>query len=237
MGSLSEAMALRAGRARTDAKGIAQGGGSGVSSMVGDARFQIDATSFNAAMQRIYRETNRSAQETVRYGMILMLTGGRAATPKGQKKRKIENTGDGLGDFFRVFYQPPVGMKIEHLPWVQKTSGMTTAQQQKNWMIRAAMIKAFTNIERVGLAKASWGWALKKFCGTGSDTLPGKGYRNDPIDGFKAPLNITVENKLGWINHLVPGIERLMIQRAEKKMIYRLENGLTAAMNRAGRAA
>jgi hypothetical protein len=229
MGSLTEAMALSQGNAHTDAKGIVQNGGGS-----GKALFAVDTAGFSAVLNRIVKETNRSASETVRYGMIQMLTAGRAATRKGKKTRKIIK-GDrfsGMWDRFEVWDQGSTKPREVYLPGVKKIGGMTTAQQQKNYAIRQDIIKRLTPIERVGLAKASWGWAMKKFCGTGSVRLPGR-VQNDPITGIKLPLSITVENKLWWINKLVPGIEQLMVTKATKKMLFKLENNLKRAFARA----
>ena len=231
MGSLSEAMALsRGGNARMDSKGIAQGGGSGVSN-TGAVQFNLDTRGFNAAMLRVVKETRRSAEDTVKYGMILMLTAGRAATPKGKARRKIIKGTQGFWDHFDVWYQgqpKPIPMM---LPVVRRVGGMSVEQQQKNYMMRQSIIQRYTNIERVGFAKSSWGWALKKFCNTGSQRLPGR-VDHDPITGIKAPLLIRVENKLDWINKLVPSIEGRMVTAATKKMLYRLDNNLKGAFAR-----
>lgn len=233
MGSLSEAFALSQGKATVDAKGVVQGIGSNViSEGPGKALFAVDIDGFTSILNRIVKETKRSASETVRYGMIEMLRSGRAATPTGKKNRKLVDDGRAKGAHFNVYYQ---GQQWPHKVWVpsaKKTSGMSTEEQQKQYMIRESMIKRYTPIDRVGLAKASWGWALKKFCGSGSVRLPGR-VDHDPITGIKLPYSITVENKLTWINKLVPGIERLMITKASKKMLHNLDNKIKGAFARA----
>lgn len=232
MGSLSEAMALSSGNARIDAKGMAQfSSGNG-----GSVGFKIDSQAFNQTLMRVFVETKRTASETVRYAMILMLQAGRNATKVGKKIRRIERE-SGHGEFFRVFYQGKVQPKLEWLPWVQKTAGVSVQEQQKRHMIREAMIKKYSQIERVGLAKKSWGWALKKSCGKGSDALPGRGYRNDPISFVKTPLSLTVYNKLGWIGKLVPGIEERMAKSAEARMRHTLDRMWQSAIDRAARRA
>jgi hypothetical protein len=233
-------MALsRGGNARMDSKGIAQGGGSGVSN-TGAVQFNLDMRGFSKAMSRVVNETNRTLPETVKYGMILMLTAGRAATPKGRKNRTIAKVQSletrKRSDAYAVWHQGKRDARMIRLP----TGKGPMSKELRAQLIAARedRIRRFRAIERVGIAKASWGWALKKYCGTGSTVLSSVGrIDHDPVTGQTTPLSMTVENRLGWIGKLVPGIEQRMVKSAVGRMSKWMENRWQTGIDKAARRA
>jgi hypothetical protein len=241
MGSLSEAMALSRGGGRIDAKGVAQGGGSGGNpGGSGGVSFNVDMRDFSNMLGHVMRESGRSATETVKYGMILMLTAGRAATPKGKKNRTIAKVQSvetrKRSDAFAVWYQGKREARMIRLPTGK--GPMSKELRAQLVAARADRIRRFRAIERVGIAKASWGWALKKYCGTGSTVLSSVGrIDHDPVTGQTTPLSMTVENRLGWIGKLVPGIEQRMVKSAVGRMSKWMENRWQTGIDKAARRA
>jgi hypothetical protein len=221
--------------------------------------FRVDLSAFSAVLQRVYEQGKRSANECVLYGMIKMLTSARAGTKKGQKNRKIETVAavvetrsssgvfadeDTLADseenagkqFYSVWRQGASEAKRMYFPPRGKKGDAAAAAN------RAQFIARYRPIERVGLAKKSWGWAMQRatktmgMMGGGTDTLPGTGYRADPIRAEKIPMGIEIGNKLWWITKIAPGIEQSMVNNAMKQLEAQLEGKWAAGIRKAGAA-
>lgn len=245
MGSLSERRALGRGNTFINSRGLAgltsQGrGGGGI--------LWVDTKDFAETLKQIYTESGRTAEESVKYGMILILQSARADTPRGQLRRKVETGMNANGhkeEFFSVYYQYTSKPTIHALPAPKATrqsrrhaAEAGVAVDEAAQAERAALVAKWTPIQRVGTAKRSWGWAMWKATGRGArETYAREGATRDPISVRLAPLHIVVENALWWIEKIAPGITQRSVDKATRKMSHWLEHRWQSAFDRAGRRA
>ena len=229
----------------------------------GIVQFKVDDSAFSAALQRVYNEGQKSAAEVVLYGIIKLCQSARQMTPRGRARRKIETVGaavsysggvfadeDTLGDdsynegrqSFEVWKQGLDTPKRVYLPIVPKgkknANLPATIEAARR---RADLVKRLAPIDRVGLAKKSWGWAMAaatQALGFPSTVpkMPGTGYRGPIIVGNKIAGGVQVVNKLGWITALVPGIEVAMQAKATAGLQWQIENKWIGGLRKAGAA-
>lgn len=224
---------------------------------------QVDVESFSRYINDVKRESGRSSEDMLRYTMILMLTAGRSATPLGHKNRALatfnlpEDTGKdaepvfGIVDndpgarFFRVYHQGSHIPKLVFVPRIPRNTKKNAAARASAIKARDAIVARFKKINRRGIAKESWGWAMQRVdrsirLYSAAETLAND-MRSNPIEVTRhlAGTRPFIEciNKLGWIRHIAPNIEQQMMNSAGRQMDAWLEKrwqtGIDAAARRA----
>ena len=224
----------------------------------------VNQSQFANLLTDVARESKRSGEEALNYAMILMLTAGRSATPVGKKNRALRTTSfedvGGMSDnasfeqvaaatdlighrYFEVYRQGQHFPDKIYVPRVRNLK-RDTPENAKARAARDAIIKRFREIQYVGTAQASWGWAMWKATGTRGKDLCKRMIRlRDPISVFKQLAGpqqfIECVNALGWIRKL-PGCENIeqdMVDSAANRMNAWLEKrwqtGIDAAQRRA----
>ena len=176
--------------------------------------FNVRMTDFAADIEAVRRESRRSAEEMLKYTMILMLTAGRSATPLGKKNRPLEHVGaidtyaggtfadeDAVAEndkmrgaaYYTVYHQgmAPQRKYLPRIPRASKRIGSFERVRIVN--ARKAIIRRFREIEYRGAARQSWGWALFLITGTNPTLSVGAGAsetnrqrrRSEPVELFK----------------------------------------------------
>lgn len=224
-------------------------------------KLDVNVADFAKHIDAVRRETGRDSEEMLKYVMILMLKTGRAATPLGRKNRAlVERDVDpdtdsdliaagqittGKARFFRVWKQGnpvPRHIFVPRIPRASKRNPQRRAQALK---ARDEIVAKFKKIKFRGIAKASWGWAMKMVwqkaaLTEAADTLAVQA-QNNPISVSKQLAgnspSIEVENKLGYILKIAKGIEQQMMNSADRQLQAWLERRWQTALDRADKAA
>jgi len=219
----------------------------------------VDVPSFVRDINEVKRESGRSTEEMLKYVMILMLQAGRSATPFGKKNRPLEtegvpglNSDDGSGQpeeserqHYTVLHQslPP---KKQYLPYIPRKTRRNEDERNAAIRARKSIIDRFKKITFRGVARASFGWAMwaisRKMADTKTDAeasgLADKMRRN-PISTeqqFSGSIPfLQVNNKLGWIMKISPGIEQRMINSADSPLRSWLERRWQTSLDKAAR--
>lgn len=228
-------------------------------------KVEINVNDFVKTINELKKESGRSSEEMLQYVMILMLQAGRSATPLGRKNRslvtqdsEVETAGD-LGlkadygkeqttekvRFFRVYKQGSHVPKKVFVPRIPRKTRNNEAERSDAIRARDAIVAQFKQIPFRGIAKASWGWAMKAVSkkarpGAGDDALSAK-MRKNPIQVTRQNSenlkSIEVTNRLGWILKISPGIEQRMMSSAEARMRHELQRIFLRGIERAQRRA
>lgn len=224
----------------------------------------VNVDDFCKTIQEVKRQSGRDSEEMLKYVMILMLQAGRSATKLGRKNRSLATQDSGTEDesldhvsddgptarrpaprFYRVYKQGsyiPRKIFVPNIPRKQKNN-----QAERDQAIRArdSIIKKFKKIHYRGIARASWGWAMKMIStkvnlNRDEDALTDKS-RTNPIEVARQFTgnnpSIEVTNKLGWILRIAPGIEARIMASADSRMKAWLEGRFQTGIDRATRRA
>ena len=223
------------------------------------ANFQVvNGEDFVRHINEVKRASGRDSEEMLKYTMILMLQAGRSATKLGHKNRALvsadsqpETDGEesapqpGLRRFFRVYRQGSHFPRRIYVPWIPRKRKDNEAERQAAMRARDAIVAKFKRIRRRGLAKASWGWAMKLLSRSiqiSEDSLSLAGeVRAMPVEVNRqltgtSPF-IEVTNKLGWILRIAPNIEARMMASADARLQAWLERRWQTGIDRAERRA
>lgn len=184
--------------------------------------------SFMAALQRVAHETDKSAKEAVRFAFIRFGMAGRSRTRVGAKKRQLFDNPDRRNPRIK---KKPARYLIQVLHQEKAPSLLPTNRRTD----------PRRTIARRGLAKASWGWMMKRINpSVEAPSIPGVSrYKwTDVKDRTSAGTNpyIDFHDKLTYLLIRHPNIGNEAMQSAANHMQHRLDNRLALDMVRAFRA-
>ena len=221
-------------------------------------KIDVDVDKFVRDINKVKEESGRSTDEMLTYTMILMLRAGRSNSPLGRKTRPIEsaasgehNSDDGSMEssadqqYYSLYKQGQTEPRKIYLPRIPRANKRNADKRQEAINARKAIVAKFREITFRGMAKASWGWAMKMISSKSTlndqaDALASKARRN-PIETTKMLSGsnpyLEVVNKLGWIRKLNPGIEQQMINSADVRLNNWLDRRWQTGLDRAERRA
>ncbi|MFA6063961.1 MAG: hypothetical protein WC736_15340 [Gallionella sp.] len=222
-------------------------------------KMDVSVDKFVQDINRVKEESGRSSEEMLKYTMILMLQAGRSATPKGRTTRPIEteagretNSDDGSmeeaqdASFYSIYRQGQSEPRKIYLPRVPRATKSNTEKRQEAMNARKAIVAKFRKITFAGIAKESWGWAMKMLNLTSAQVAEQNSElasltRRNPIETTKmfsgSSPYIEVVNKLGYILKLTPDIEQRMINSADARLLNTLDRKWQDGLDRAERRA
>jgi hypothetical protein len=225
-----------------------------------NVKLDVNVPDFVRHINEVKRESGRDSEEMLKYVMILMLQAGRTATKLGRKNRALvqqdnetENDqdaadagilkGSGRVRFYLVYHQGSYVPKKVFVPSIPRKSKKNASAREEAIRARDAIVARFKRINYRGIAKASWGWAMKmisqtRALGEQADALANMARRN-PIEVNKQITGLTpfieVTNKLDWIRRLAPDIEQRMMNSADSRLQSWLERRWQTGIDRAER--
>ena len=223
-------------------------------------KFDVSFDKFVRDINEVKRESGRGSEEMLKYVMILMLQAGRSATKLGRKNRALvqedsasepDQDADDAGiskvsrraRFYRVYHQGSYIPKKIFVPNIPRNSKRRPEARAEAIRARDAIVAKFKRIRLCGLARASWGWAMKMISSSKNLTEQAEAVasqaRTNPIEVVRnlhglAP-SIEVVNKLGWIRKIAPGIEQRMMNSADARLQSWLERRWQTGIDRAER--
>ena len=225
-----------------------------------NAIMTVDVDTFVKHINEVKKESRRDSEEMLKYVMILMLQAGRNATPFGRKNRALvqqetETESDqdaadagllkdsGRVRFYRVYKQGSYVPKKIFVPSIPRKRKNNVAERAAAIRARDAIVAKFKRITYRGIARASWGWAMKMISSktnlTGQADELANSARNNPIEVVRQlsglSPSIEVVNKLGWILKIAPGIEQRMMASADSRLQSWLERRWQTGIDRAER--
>ena len=222
----------------------------------------VDVDKFVKDINEVKKESGRSTDEMLTYVMILMLQTGRSETKFGRKNRALvtddsvseEISFDHVSDdgpvasepkrrFFKVYKQGSYIPRRIYVPAIPRKTKSNENERAEAMRARDAIVAKFKKIKYRGIARASWGWAMRLVSSkarlSDSETeIAGKA-KSSVIDvnrhysGLSPYLEVV--NKLGWILRIAPNIEQRMMASADARLQKWLERRWQTGIDRAER--
>ena len=188
-----------------------------------------DLKDFSGVMNRLQKECGWSPARAGTYAFINVLKSMRASTKRSKKKRKV-----------KVASRKRKGRTIRRF----EVENYKAGEKQSFYIYAGSLAEAkksnAVNVHYAGLAKASFGWAMRDVFNQGSAGKVGFRRPSGVVSGYartkKGSFSAVVENKVRYIRSaFVTSGSRVIstaMQRANKGMINRIEKDLIKAAAR-----
>ena len=184
-----------------------------------------DSAAFQAAMDRLSNECGWSIPRAGQYAFIKLLTSIRASTKQSPKVRSVRVKSKKRGDKRRVFEAQSYKGGKEH--WFDIFA----------YSLEGAKSSPSAQIRHSGLAKASWGWAMREMFNAGA--TPRTKFKKKPellytrVEKDKGHFSATVTNRVNYVEKafITEGKRTIdtAMARATRQMIGKINSELKKA--------
>lgn len=184
-----------------------------------------DSAAFQSAMDRLSAECGWAIPRVCQYGFIKLLTSVRASTKKSPKVRNVRVKSQKHGDKRRVFQAQSYKGGKEH--WFDIFA----------YSLAAAKNSPAAQIRYSGLAKASWGLAMRAMFNSGSNPRTKFGIKPEllytHVEKGQGHFSATVTNRVNYVEKafITEGKRTIdtAMARATRQMIGKINSELKKA--------
>lgn len=185
-----------------------------------------DSAAFQAAMDRLSNECGWSIPRAGQYAFIKLLTSIRASTKQSPKVRNVRTKSKKRGDKRRVFEAQSYKGGKEH--WFDIFA----------YSLAAAKSSPAAQIRHSGLAKASWGWAMRAMFNSGAN--PRTKFAKKPellytrVEKGLGTFSATVTNRVNYVEQAFVTEGKRTIDTAMARATRQMISKITLELKKAG---